>query len=208
MSGTLCTPLSSFGFSLGTEDDRHTSEIDSNLRMQEIVILSGRLETLRLFVRPFVADDIPHLVALFADPEVARFLDDGFPLSHDLASAWVSKSNENLMRFGFGTGAVIVRQSLEMIGWAGVARPEGDSEEIIYGLSRAHWNKGYGRELVAALSDFALARGINPVRATVDRENGASVRLLTENGFILAARDYRSEANTDLYERHDERTCP
>lgn len=173
-----------------------------------MMISAGALETLRLFIRPFVADDIPRLVTLFADPRVARFVGDGLPLSHDVASAWVSKSNENLMRFGFGTGAVIIRQTQEMIGWAGVARPEGDSEEIIYGLSRAHWNQGYGRELVVALSDFALARGINPVRATVDRENGASVRLLAENGFTLAARDYRSEANTDLYERYHGRRIP
>lgn len=132
---------------------------------------------------------------------MARFVGDGLPLSPDQAQAWVRTSAANLERFGYGTGAVIDKAGGPLIGWAGVARPPGDEEEIIYGLEASHWGQGYGRELVEALVRFATAQGLTPVRATVDRLNAGSVRLLVVNGFRPAIRDYQGEAGTDLYLR-------
>lgn len=154
-----------------------------------------------MVVRPFTEGDIGSLVELFADRRVSRFVGDGRALSFEQAADWVRKSNENLARFGFGTGAVSKAKRQELIGWAGIARPVDGEEEVIYGLGRDHWGHGFGRELLAALTDFAIARGINPVRATVDRNNHASVRLLVATGFKLAQRDYRSDPGTDLYEK-------
>lgn len=164
------------------------------------MILRSALETPRLRVRPFEPDDAEQLVALFADPRVARFVGDGLPLSPDQAQAWVRTSAANLERFGYGTGAVVDKAGGPLIGWAGLARPPQDAEEIIYGLEAARWGQGYGRELLEALVRFAADRGLEPVRATVDRLNAASVHLLVSNGFRRAIRDY-GEAGTDLYLR-------
>ncbi|SFC58318.1 Protein N-acetyltransferase, RimJ/RimL family [Bosea sp. CRIB-10] len=163
------------------------------------MIHASQLETARLVVRPFVQADAPLLVALFADPEVHRFVDDGQALAPDVAALWVERSAANLERFGYGTGAVVERAGGEVIGWAGFARPGDGTEELIYGLRRASWGRGLGKELLAGLVAFAAERGISPVRATVDPANSVSVHLLRQAGFALAEPRYRGDAQADLY---------
>jgi ribosomal-protein-alanine N-acetyltransferase len=163
------------------------------------MIHASQLETARLVVRPFLLADASLLAALFADPAVHRFVDDGQPLAPDVAALWIERSAANLERFGYGTGAVVERVGGELIGWAGFARPGDGSEEVIYGLRRASWGKGFGKELLAGLVAFAAERGITPVRATVDPDNCASVHLLRWAGFALAEPSYRGDAKADLY---------
>jgi ribosomal-protein-alanine N-acetyltransferase len=163
------------------------------------MIHDSQLLTERLVVRPFLAADAPLLVALFADPEVHRFVDDGQPLAPDVAALWIERSKANLERFGYGTGAVVERSSREVIGWAGFARPDDGTQEVIYGLRRASWGRGLGKELLAGLVAFAAERGIVPIRATVNPANSASVHLLRKAGFALAEPRYRGDAQADLY---------
>lgn len=163
------------------------------------MISESQLVTARLIVRPFTAADAPLLVALFADPEVHRFVGDGQPLAPAVARLWVERSAANLARFGYGTGAVVEPASGELIGWAGFARPGDGTEEAIYGLQRASWGRGLGKELLAGLVALAGERGITPVRATVDPDNGASVHLLRQAGFVLTEPGYRGDARADLY---------
>jgi ribosomal-protein-alanine N-acetyltransferase len=163
------------------------------------MIHKSQLVTTRLAVRPFMASDASLLVTLFVDPEVHRFVDDGQPLAADVAALWVERSAANLERFGYGTGAVVERASGELIGWAGFARPDDGTQEVVYGLRRASWGRGLGKELLAGLVAFAGERGIAPVRATVDPANSVSVHLLRQAGFVLAEPGYRGDARADLY---------
>lgn len=163
------------------------------------MIRDSKLITARLVVRPFAIADAPLLVGLFADPVVHRFVDDGQPLAPDVAVLWVERSAANLERFGYGTGAVVDRANGELIGWAGFARPGDGTEEVIYGLRRASWGRGLGKELLTGLVAFAAERGLAPVRATVDPANSASVHLLLRAGFVLTEPAYRGDPGADLY---------
>lgn len=163
------------------------------------MIAGSHILTERLVIRPFVAADAEPIVALFADPRVHRFVGDGVALSIDDARLWIERSLENIDRHGYGTGAVVLRDFPDLIGWAGFARPGDGSEEIIYGLAADHWAHGYGREILIALLSFADARGVSPIRATVDPQNLASIRLLDTAGFQLMERGYRGDADSDLY---------
>ena len=166
------------------------------------MIHNGAIETDRLRIRPMRSADAPFLVELFADPEVRRFVDGGAPLDAATAELWVRRSNANLERFGYGTGVVVERSSGKLIGWAGFARPEGQPEEIIYGLAASCWGGGYGTEILAALIDFAERRlRARSIRATVHPENVISVRLLTRHGFLLEERAFAGVEDTDLYVR-------
>lgn len=165
------------------------------------MVLNDRLETSRLIVRPFTPEDAEPLVALFADPRVHRHVDDGQPLGGEMARLWVVRSGENLVRHGYGTGAVVLRETGKLIGWAGFARPGDGSEELIYGLAHAHWRRGLGTELLDALVAFGRARRIDPLRATVASANIGSIRLLEKAGFVLAERGYDGDADCDLYLR-------
>ncbi|SFR81657.1 GNAT family N-acetyltransferase [Sphingomonas jatrophae] len=165
------------------------------------MIQNSVVETARLTIRPFEFADAAGLVAILADPQVSRFVGDGQALSGDDAALWVTNSRANLARYGYGTGAVIERSSGQLIGWAGFARPADGPEQIIYGLMAAHWRRGFGSEIVRALVDFATSRAIDPVSATVDPSNSASVALLTKHGFRLIERGFGGEADSDLYQR-------
>jgi RimJ/RimL family protein N-acetyltransferase len=166
-----------------------------------IMLHRSELTTPRLTVRPFCEADAAGLVALFADPRVHRFVDDGRPLDEAHATLWITRSRENLARYGYGTGAVIGRGGDGLIGWAGFARPGDGSEELVYGLAADHWGRGLGSELLDGLLRIARMRGITPVRATVDPRNVRSIALLIRHGFALVARGHGGDPESDLYLR-------
>jgi ribosomal-protein-alanine N-acetyltransferase len=158
--------------------------------------------TERLAFRPFSPQDIDDLAAMVADPEVVRFVGDGQPLSREQAAEWISKSRANVARFGYGTGAVVELATGEMVGWAGIARPEGEPEEIVYGFASQHWGKGYGPEVVAGLVEYAFGTlGLPELRATVYPANARSARILERQGFLRRARSDEEDADSHLYVR-------
>lgn len=165
------------------------------------MIRHGALETDRLVIRPFRQEDVADLVAIFGDPLVARYVGDGEPLSAENAMLWVVRSGENVQRHGYGTGAVVERESGLLIGWAGFARPEDGPEQIIYGLATDHWHRGFGREIVAALIGFADARGMADVAATVDPANERSIALLIAHGFRRIEHGHGGDPDSDFYRR-------
>ncbi|MEM6707879.1 MAG: GNAT family N-acetyltransferase [Pseudomonadota bacterium] len=159
--------------------------------------------THRLTVRGFELSDFEDLARINASPTVSRYVDDGKPLSRDDVARWIETSQENLARFGYGTGAVIHRSNGTLIGWAGFARGPDPSdrsdEELIYGLDEPWWGQGLGTELVAGLVRYAKRLAIAPLRATVYRANHASIRVLERHGFVRAEADYRGDRGIDLY---------
>lgn len=163
------------------------------------MIFHSELATARLRIRPFEARDRQALVALFDDPRVAGYVDDGRPLDRATAELWIARSRENLAKHGYGTGAVVEACSCALIGWAGFARPEGGDQEIIYGLAADRWRRGYGRELLQALLGFARERGIKPIKATVHPANAASIRLLRSAGFRRIIGSADEDAWTHVY---------
>ncbi len=165
------------------------------------MIRNSMLTTNRLVIRLFRENDVFALVEMFSDPLVARYVDEGHGLSLPQAKHWVQRSLENHTRFGYGTGAVALREQPDLaIGWAGIARPDDDAEEIIYGLSRAFWGQGYGKEIVNALVCYGRLAGKSVLRATVDSRNLASVRLLEKNGFELSEDQYREDPCNCLFQ--------
>lgn len=86
--------------------------------------------TTRLIFRPFVTQDLDDLACIVSDPEVVRFTDDGKPLSRDTAKLWITRSRENVERFGYGTGTVGPRPNfgsppivLKKVGLEAVLKP-------------------------------------------------------------------------------------
>lgn len=157
-------------------------------------------ETDRLRFRVFTEDDLDALARINADEETSRYVGDGTPLSRAETRQWIENSRRNVARYGYGTGAVVERQSGALIGWAGVARPADGSEEIIYGFDRNCWGMGYGTELLGGLMEWAQhVLGIRELRATVYADNAASIAMLRRRGFNLADDCYQGDPDTHLY---------
>lgn len=160
-------------------------------------------DTSRLRFRPFVAGDLDALHEMHNDPAVYRYVGDSTPLSRQDAERWIVTSRKNIARFGFGSGAIVLRATGELIGWGGFSRPDGEPPEIIYGFAATHWGQGYGSEIIAVLipfaSQFEEIRTAGELRATVDPANAVSIHLLEKHGFRLKEKTYEGDENSDLY---------
>jgi RimJ/RimL family protein N-acetyltransferase len=144
------------------------------------------IATPRLQLRAFAASDIDAYAAMMADPDVARYLGDGRPLSR--AEAWrqlaVLAGHWSLR--GFGLWAVEERQTGRFIGRIGCYEPEGwPGFEIAYALAKPAWGRGYAREGAGAALTYA--------RETLDRKdivslirpaNAASIRVAEALGAV------------------------
>lgn len=140
--------------------------------------------TERLALRRFEPADLAPLAAICNDPEVMRYVGEGTVLTVAQVTEWIERSRENIARFNTGTGAVILRSSGRLIGWAGLVRPASLPPELIYGFAMQHWGQGFASELVPALLRWLTgAGGLRQIDATVDPANAASVHLLLRHGF-------------------------
>ena len=99
-------------------------------------------ETERLIFRTFELDDLETLARISGDEETSLYVGDGGPLSFEDTWQWIENSRRNVREHGYGTGALVLRETGELIGWAGIARPGDGTEEIIYGFDRAYWGRG------------------------------------------------------------------
>ncbi|MFI6586207.1 GNAT family N-acetyltransferase [Embleya sp. NPDC050493] len=149
------------------------------------------LETARLELRPFTADDLPHLVELYRDPEVMRYITGGLPASPEFVRDRVLPM---LMR-GYpawgnrGFWAARERAGGRFVGWfelRPVAEDSADVVELGYRLRRAAWGLGYATEGSRALLDKGFAElGLREVTANTMTVNTRSRRVLEKAGLTL-----------------------
>lgn len=149
------------------------------------------LETPRLHLRDFVADDLDAVQLYAGDPEVTRHLRWG---PNDLEAtrellAEAIRQQTMIPRTDFAL-AVVRKENDELIGSCGLhLRGLPHEREIGYALRRDRWSQGYAGEIVAALVRFAFeGLGMERLTAAVDRDNPASERVLARAGFTLTGK--------------------
>lgn len=142
------------------------------------------LETERLLLRPFRADDLDAYAAMCADPDVMRYLGDGQPLNREDAWRQMASFIGHWSLRGFGMWAVEERGTGALVGRVGLHYPEGwPGREVGWTLAREHWGKGYAFEAAAASLDHAF-RALEWPRAisVIDPENYRSIRVAERLG--------------------------
>ncbi len=148
------------------------------------------LETERLVLREFTADDVDHLVELDADPEVVRWTPDGSPsrdeVEHQILPYWRRYYVETP---GFGFWAVEEKATGEFLGWFHLRPAAGHGPhqpEIGYRLRRSAWGKGYATEGSRALIHKAFAdHPVRRVLAETAAIHTASRRVMEKSGLRL-----------------------
>jgi RimJ/RimL family protein N-acetyltransferase len=148
------------------------------------------LETERLRLRPFRADDLAANAAMLADPEVVRHL-GGNASSRE--EAWRKMlAGPGMWAFmGFGYWAVELKQDGAYLGQIGFADFKRDLAPSIEGLPEMGWlfashahGKGYASEAVAAgLAWAGEALAGRDIVAIIDAGNAASIRVAEKAGF-------------------------
>lgn len=149
------------------------------------------LETQRLRLRPFVADDLPEHGRLYADPEVTRYLAGG-PYLGDAARL---RSERAVRRFvdhwqvrGFGVWAVRDRVSGAFLGQCGLNTIDETGEvEALWAFARPAWGCGLATEAAGAALEWAFDVAALPtVIAIAAPENVASRRVMQKIGMRYA----------------------
>jgi RimJ/RimL family protein N-acetyltransferase len=149
------------------------------------------LETDRLVLRRFTADDVDNLVELDGDPDVMHFITGGRPtpreeIRDDVLPAFL----DYYQRFaGYGFWAAIEKSTGEFLGWFHLRPPEGhrlDDVELGYRLRKSAWGKGYATEASRALIRKGFAElGARRVFAETMAVNLASRRVMEKAGLRL-----------------------
>jgi len=143
------------------------------------------LRTERLHLRPFNAADQEAIHAVYADPEVMRYVGHGAHKTMAETANALRIYGEVLARRGYSFLAVTERAGGALVGDGGLhpLGGQGPDIELGYTLARSAWGCGYATELGRALIDHAFDALAAPrVVAQVEPANVASRRVLEKLG--------------------------
>ncbi|AWJ84267.1 GNAT family N-acetyltransferase [Azospirillum sp. TSH58] len=143
--------------------------------------LPDRLDTARLTLRPFRAEDVERFVPLIGDWEVARWLARvPHPYGPEDGRAWVALAARNRAERASLDLLAVLKDDGQPVGGIGVILADG---EVGYWLGRPHQGAGYGAEMLRAVVPAAFALGLPRLWARIAPENHRSRRVLEKVGF-------------------------
>ena len=166
-----------------------------------------QLNTPRLLLRAFTLADVPPLVALAGNYEVARnTLNIPHPYSQEDARRWVQLTQENYQQQTGYAFALELQSSGKFIGGIGLTiERRFDRAEAGYWLGQPYWSQGLASEALAAVLRFGFEElRLNKIYATHIAENPASGRVMLKNGMVqegvLAQHTKRDGRYHDLWQ--------
>ena len=151
------------------------------------------IETERLIIRQYRADDLPEVHKLTSDPEVMQFIPCG-ALSHETISKafpFIQERKEAEQLTGShgelpGKLAIQLTSSPRAIGYVDLGylpHVKEELPEIGYGLQREFWGSGYATEAAQALLEYGFDKcQLRVIVIAVHPDNLRSVRIAKKLG--------------------------
>jgi RimJ/RimL family protein N-acetyltransferase len=160
--------------------------------MDQDAPVSAYLNTERLTLRRFTADDADLLIELDGDPAVMRYLTGGEPTTpEDIRERDLPSILAGYERWGgdFGLFAAQDKDHGAFVGWF-LLRPERggplDEVELGYRLRQPEWGKGYATEGSRALLTRAFTElGVHTVWAETMAVNDGSRKVMEKVGMRM-----------------------
>jgi len=142
------------------------------------------LETERLIIRRFTPDDLDKLVETRSDPEVNKYLGGQERQNPAALEKRLEFYLDCYEKFGFGSCAMIWKQTGEMIGTSGIQPLEDTGEiEVGYSIVKKFWRQGIGLECADAWLEYAFEiAGLERIVAVTLPENVGSWRIMEKCG--------------------------
>ena len=154
--------------------------------MTDLTTLDGALlfTTERLKCRRWEPTDEAGLYEVYSDPETARYIGDGSPISHEECKHWLQVTATNYRNRGYGMFC-LTQLDGSLAGFCGLVHPSQQiATEVKYAFHKSLWGKGLATEMLMALVAHARsAYAISTLIATVAPENTPSQRVLRKAGF-------------------------
>jgi [ribosomal protein S5]-alanine N-acetyltransferase len=149
---------------------------------------SRAIETERLRLRMLHLSDLDDLAALFADPDVMRYVGNGKPVDGAEAKKAIASIVAHWERHGFGRWAVEDKTTREFVGYGGLRSLFG-MPEVVYHLAKAHWGKGLATELAMASLRYGFdAHRFARIVAIAKPPNAASIHVMEKIGMHFEMR--------------------
>jgi ribosomal-protein-alanine N-acetyltransferase len=146
------------------------------------------IATARLVLRPLDDSDLPRLVALAGDRDVARMVAViPHPYSEADGRALIAR-----VRDGGEDRVWAIAHDGGLIGCAGFDHQDDGSADLGYWIGKPYWGHGYATEAAQAVVAQARTQGwYRAIRAIVFDDNPASLRVMEKLGFARAGTDLR-----------------
>ncbi len=153
------------------------------------------LETPRLVLRQHGVDDFPDMLALWTEPEVARFTAGNKPATPEECWQRLLRYRGLWSLFGFGYFVIAEKQTGAYLGEAGLAdfrrhiTPSmANDAEAGWALMPSDWGKGYAQEALTAIFNwYDTTPTPRPIACIISPENAVSQKLAQKTGFRLRA---------------------
>lgn len=166
------------------------------------------LETERTLIRPHSAEHFDAYAALWADPQVTRFI-GGRPLSREESWGRILRYAGMWQLVGFGLWLVEEKATGAVIGEAGFHEMKREIVPSFDGAPEAGWvfapavhGRGFAAEVVGRMHDWAAGRpGFDRTVCIIHPENAASLGLARKFGYREQARTTFHGEPTVLHER-------
>jgi len=146
-----------------------------------------RLTTPRLLLRAFAEVDVPGLIALAGNYEVAKnTLNIPHPYTEADARQWLHLTRQGFEQQRAYAFALELRATGEFIGGMGLTLvPRCHRAEAGYWLGQPYWGRGLATEALSALLRFGFEElKLNKIHATHHADNPASGRVMLKNGMV------------------------
>lgn len=144
------------------------------------------LETTRLILQSWTLADDERLFEICSDADVMRYIGTGKPYENiSQAKEFLNWAIDYERENGFCRWAIVEKESDEIIGSCGFARPHGTEEvELGYLLDKRFWKKGFATEAAQACLLYGFEKlNFREIIAMTDLENIASQKVLEKIGF-------------------------
>jgi RimJ/RimL family protein N-acetyltransferase len=156
--------------------------------------VSTTLETERLVLRPWTADDVGLLLRLSKDPRVTRYIGGGEVWPAQKALDTSDRVVAHWHEHHFGWRVAVSKLTGEEIGFIALDLTRPDTEGVAPGehelgwwLDPSYWGHGYASEGAAIVRDDAFERLQAPfLTGRVRPENTGSVGVMKKLGMKLA----------------------
>jgi len=142
------------------------------------------IETERLLIRTWMPGDAAEAEAIFAKPEVMRYIGAGAAWSAQRTREALELMIDRYERDGIGVWPVVLKASGRIVGECGLQPLAGTTEiELAYLFDVPYWGKGYAFEAASAVLDWGFReQGLRRIVATIDPRNARSIALVNRLG--------------------------
>ena len=146
--------------------------------------MTFHIETERLLIRPWETADRPSYERFVADSEMMRFIGHGRSWDAARIDAYFTRQTGFLATHGCCVGAVILKQSRELIGMGGIQPLDKlGIFEFAWLIWKAYWGQGLATEMARGCRDHAFkVMHLPKVGAVIDAPNIASIRVAEKLG--------------------------